>query len=166
MRYACTMKTKPGRHLVVVLLGLLLAPAAFADPRPAGAATLGWLAGEWRMDGDTRVEEHWTTPEGGKLIGMGRTVAGGKTVFFEYLRIEDRADGTYYVAQPLGRPPTDFKLVRATASEAVFENPAHDFPKRIHYRREADGTLVARVEGDPGDKEKAEEFRYRSVKPR
>ena len=44
--------------------------------------------------------------------------------------------------------------------EAVFENPNHDFPKRIIYRLETGGGLWARVEGDGSEKEKPLDFRY------
>ena len=98
------------------------------------------------------------------MIGMGRTVAKGKTVFFEYLRIEARPDGIYYVAHPKARPGTDFKLVRVEGQSAVFENLAHDFPKRLIYRKNADGSLTTRVEGDGTEKEKPEEFRLRPMK--
>jgi hypothetical protein len=87
-------------------------------------------------------------------------------VFFEFLRIEARADGVYYVAQPKGKPPTDFKLARKDGETFVFENLAHDFPKRILYTRAGDDALVARVEGDAASKEKAEEFRYRRAASR
>jgi len=93
---------------------------------------------------------------------MSRTVAGEKTVEFEYLRIEQRADGIYYVAHPKARcPGTDFKLTRASATEAVFENPEHDFPKRIIYRKTEDG-LTARIDGGEGTKSMS--FAYRRVK--
>jgi hypothetical protein len=45
-----------------------------------------------------------------------------------------------------------------SADTAVFENPQHDHPKVIRYRRE-DGTLTAEVEGDEG----TQEFRYRKA---
>lgn len=52
-------------------------------------------------------------PAGGSMIGMGRTVSGGHTIEFEYLRIEERGGQIYYVASPKGRcPGTDFKLTR------------------------------------------------------
>jgi hypothetical protein len=96
------------------------------------------------------------------MIGMARAVVGGKTAAFEFLRIETREDGIYYVAQPQGRcPATPFKLVSLDAGEAVFANPEHDFPKRIRYRRGPDGTLIARVEGDPGDAEQALDYHFR-----
>src|SRR5260221_8026027 len=98
------------------------------------------------------------------MFATGRTLAHGKTVFFEFLRIEERPDGVFYVAQPRGKPPTDFRLVRFEKGTAVFENPEHDFPKRIIYTRTGEDTLLASVEGDASSKEKAEEFRYRRAK--
>ena len=126
---------------------------------------LSWMTGDWELtSGSTRIEEHWTGVAGGTLIGMGRTVAGNRPAFFEYLRIEARPDGIYYVAHPRAQSPgTDFKLVRLQAREAVFENLAHDFPKRIIYRLNSDGSLTARTEGDGSEKEKPQEFHYRAM---
>jgi len=116
---------------------------------------LSWIAGDWQnaLGGRAQIEEHWTQPAGGSMLGMSRTVAGGKTAEFEFLRIEQREDGIFYIAQPKGRcPATDFKLTRASAQEAVFENPAHDFPKRIIYRKTADDALTASIDGGEGTK--------------
>jgi hypothetical protein len=32
-------------------------------------------------------------------------------------------------------------------AEIVFEDPAHDFPQRVIYRKNADGSVTARTEG-------------------
>ena len=114
---------------------------------------LAWMAGDWQTPSSNgrQVDEHWTAPLGGTMLGTSRTVAGGKTVEFEYLRIEERADGIYYVAHPNARVPgTDFKLTKRAADQAVFENPQHDFPKRIIYRKNADGSMTASVDGGEG----------------
>jgi len=142
---------------------LLLCLAATAQP-PNDISQLQWLAGDWQTSGRTVSEEHWTRPAGGTMIGMARTLSGDKTVFFEFLRIETRADGIYYVAQPKGRPGTDFKAIELDADHVVFSNPQHDFPKRITYRRHADGSLTARVEGDGSEPEKAQEFHFQPMK--
>jgi uncharacterized protein DUF6265 len=116
---------------------------------------ISWISGDWQTEpgGRRQIEEHWTKVAGESMLGMSRTVAGDKTVEFEYLRIEQRADGIYYVAHPKARcPGTDFKLTRATATEAVFENPQHDFPKRIIYRKTADDALTASIDGGEGTK--------------
>ncbi len=117
-------------------------------------ADLSWMSGDWQTapGGRRQIEEHWTAAAGGSMMGVSRTVAGDKTLEFEYLRIEQREDGIYYVAHPKARcPGTDFKLTRASATEVVFENPQHDFPKRIIYRKTDDG-LTASIDAGEGSK--------------
>ena len=78
------------------------------------------------------------------------------------MRIEARADGVFYVAQPGGKPPVDFKLASDTASELVFVNPGHaDHLKRVVYKRRERGRLPARVEGEDGGKAFAVDYPYR-----
>src|SRR6185369_9539400 len=147
----------------LVLLTILLLTINASTQGPA-LADLSWMTGTWQTEGGKRrIEEHWTQAAGATMLGMGRTVAGEKTVEFEYLRIEQRADGIYYVAHPNAQcPGTDFKLTRATANEVVFENPQHDFPKRIIYRKGADDTLTASVDGGEGTKSIT--YAYRRMK--
>lgn len=126
---------------------------------PADLNSLSWLAGSWQMKrGETVIEEHWTTPAAGTMIGMGRTIAKDRSVAFEYLRIIDRDGTLVYIAQPNGKAATEFKAINVAPNEIVFANPAHDFPKRITYTRLPDGNVRARVEGD--DPQQAEEFLY------
>jgi len=151
--------------MVCVAISTILLPGSVAMNENWKIEDLAWISGDWETtSGPLQIEEHWTRVAGGSMIGMGRTVAKGRTVFFEYLRIESRADGIYYVAHPKARPGTDFKLVRVEGQSATFENLAHDFPKRLIYRKNADGSLTTRVEGDGTEKEKPEEFRLRPMK--
>lgn len=167
--------TKLLRILFAIALTSILMPAGLTNISgqtsrvPVAAAhtihDLIWMAGDWQTSpgGRAQIEEHWTQPAGGSMLGMGRTVAGGRTVEFEYLRLEQRNDGIFYVAHPKARcPGTDFKLTRLTTTEAVFENPQHDFPKRIIYRKTAGGSLVASVDGGEGTK--ARTFTYVRMK--
>jgi len=117
------------------------------------------------MESDGRViEEHWMEPYGGTLIGMGRTVKGGETLFFEYLRIERRPDWVYFVAQPRGNPPVSFRLVEGANNSVLFENLKHDFPQRIRYTCVSENELVAEVSGPQGGKTVSEKFDYRRMK--
>jgi hypothetical protein len=104
-------------------------------------------------------------PAGQSMIGMSRTVAGGKTVFTEQLQIRE-ANGqiAYIVALGMGTKPITFKLIKSSDSEAVFENPEHDFPQRIIYRRESANALFARIEGQEKGVNKAMDFPYRRTK--
>jgi hypothetical protein len=40
-----------------------------------------------------------------------------------------------------------FKLISDENKKAVFENPEHDFPQRVIYVLNADGSMTALVEG-------------------
>jgi hypothetical protein len=142
---------------------VLSAPAAPDLSAAPDLKAVAWMAGSWRIEGlNLTIQEQWMEPAGKLMLGMSRTTSK-RGSFFEFLRVEARADGVYYVAQPKGQAATDFKLVRHSASEAVFENPEHDFPKRIIYRLDSPTDLTARVEGDASSKEQPEEFRYKRV---
>jgi hypothetical protein len=137
-----------------------------AAPPALDAAGLAFMSGHWETaPGGQQTDENWTDVAGGTLFGTSRTVAGGKTVFFEFLRVETRKDGVFYVAQPKGGKGTDFQLVKLEGEKATFENLAHDFPKRILYWKDGKD-LVARIEGDGSEPEKAQEFRFAPRKGR
>lgn len=110
-------------------------------------AKLVWLSGSWSSIEDNKLsEKHWTTPSSNLMLGMNRTVVSGVTKHHEQLRIEATSDGIFYVANPARQATTSFKLVDIGESFAVFENPQHDYPKRITYRR-TNLTLTVRIEG-------------------
>jgi hypothetical protein len=152
---------------VCALAGQLCAGNTVAQQKEQARSVLAfaWMSGSWEMDdGKQRVEEHWTEAADNAIIGMARTVAGGRVVAFEYLRVEGREDGIYYVAMPNGKTATSFKLVKQEGESATFQNLQHDFPKRILYRKNADGSLTARIEGHGSEKEKPQEFHYARMK--
>ena len=141
---------------------MLASCSAFAQTRNIEA--MGWLAGSWVLEeSGVRIEEHWIPESGGTMLGVSRTVKGGKTVAFEFLRLEARGDGVVYVAHPNARPGTDFTLTKLEVHSAVFENPAHDFPKIIRYRLNPDGTLLAQIEGDEEGRHVTQDFLYHSM---
>src|SRR5688572_10211435 len=135
--------------VAVPLLSAAQGEAPRKEPAPAlDVAGLAWMSGHWETTpGAQQTDENWTDIAGGTLFGTSRTVARGKTVFFEFLRVETRNDGVFYVAQPKGGKGTDFQLVKLEGEKATFENLAHDFPKRILYWKDGKD-LVARIEGD------------------
>ncbi|MBL4686009.1 MAG: hypothetical protein JKY37_15550 [Nannocystaceae bacterium] len=123
---------------------------ATALPETGALASLSWLPGTYRAThGNSVVEEVWTQPAAGTMFGVGRTFQGDKLVAFEFLRIEVRDSGLVYIAHPSGRTPGTVFTVSESASSAnvvVFENPEHDFPTRITYRRVDDRHIEACAE--------------------
>ena len=128
-------------------------------------AGLDWMLGSWTGEQNGVLkQEHWITSGGDAMFGVAPDVNDRKTTFFEYLRIEGRPEGIFYLASPKGRyPPTEFKMIEAPTPDrphAVFENPDHDFPQRITYWRDGQ-TLHARIEGNHGGERAQQEFAWR-----
>jgi len=92
------------------------------------------------------MEEIWTVPKSGLMLGLHRDVTPGKPAFFEFLRIEERNGRVIYIASPMGSGATEFTLAEIDVNVVVFENLEHDYPQRVVYRRDGD-RLTARIEG-------------------
>ena len=137
------------------------------------------MAGHWVGTSTSGTyEETWLPPEGGMMVGVHRDVKKDGSVFYEFLRIEERDAGIYYVAKPSNQPEGEFRLktVRADAdgvspgspqasarivvAVAIFENPAHDFPQRIIYEQMADGALRASIHGSVDGKDRWGTWEY------
>ena len=100
-------------------------------------------------------------PRGGAMLGMSRTTRRDTVIEFEQLRIFDRAGRTVYAAAPSGQAPAEFETAVTSDSLVTFENPAHDFPQRIIYRRRGADSLIARIEGVRGGRTAGVDFPYR-----
>ncbi len=141
----------------------IAAPLLLAAASPAvSVADLGWLAGDWVSEADGRwTEESWASPRGGMMIGYSRSGRGESLREFEFLRIAAGEGGTLaYLAQPQGRAPVAFPLVKHDATSVTFENAAHDYPQRIAYARSGD-SLTATISKIDGSKARSWTYRRR-----
>jgi hypothetical protein len=136
--------------LLAALVSLAIAAPLAAQTAPAAEAAapaamplnleaLDWVAGCWQGDVNEReFREQWLPLRGGMLVGVSQTVMQGRTQDFEYLRLEARPDGVYYVAVPSGRTETAFKLTSIVPEAAdtvfTFSNTLDQFPQRIVYQ--------------------------------
>ena len=142
------------------------APTPATEPKAADAASeasplssFAWLSGCWRGTANEReFREHWLPLRGHLLVGVGHTVNAGRTQDFEYLRVEPRADGVYYVTAPSGQKEAAFKLgtPQTDGPDTIytFTNPAQSFPQSIIYRRATGGWLYVHVEGKVGGEDR------------
>lgn len=153
------------QRCLTLALSLLATTTCFAPDAPVAKArvdSLGWLAGTWETQSSSRnVTEHWMPPAGGTMLGLSRTVAGGRTVEYEFLLLREDADGGLsYIAKPSRQAEAAFKLIKVTGTELVFENPTHDFPRRILYTLKSATNLVAAIEGTKNGQSRRIEFNY------
>ena len=62
-------------------------PEGATRPR-ASVTDLAWLAGTWSGEGlGGRIEEVWSTPDGGSMVGYFRLVKDNKPVFYEIMTL-------------------------------------------------------------------------------
>jgi hypothetical protein len=136
-----------------------LGAARATDAPPA------WLAGCWQGEAGTAAAnafEAWSAPRADRMLGISQTLRGTGSMF-EFMRIDRGERGLRFVAQPGGRPPTEFAAQRVEAQRILFANPQNDFPKYIDYRRDGD-RLEARLSAAAPDQEGARAlYAYRRV---
>jgi hypothetical protein len=140
---------------------ILLMMAGSARPSPDTSVTaFAWLAGCWAsVAGEFGTGEVWTSPAGGTMLGLSRTVRDGKTIEYEFMQIREIAPGQLaFVAHPSGQPQAAFPLVRSAPGELVFELPTHDFPQRVIYRLVEPDRLHARIEGTVKGEDRGVDF--------
>lgn len=126
----------------------------------SGIQRAAWLQGCWEMTAPGRsVEESWTAAKGGSMIGVSRTIRDGKTTAYEMIVMREEGDRLAYEAYPSNQEPATFLSTRVSESELVFENPDHDFPQEVGYRRSGD-SLLAWIRGMQDGKDRRIEFPY------
>jgi len=134
-------------------------PGGAASDKPADKPTgplapLAWMRGCWEGKVNQRdFREEWLPPAGDMMVGVSQTTLRDKTIDFEYLRLESRPEGVFYVAAPSGKNEAAFRLAGQTTSggDEVFTfvnaTPGAEYPQRIIYRHATEGWLYATVEG-------------------
>ncbi len=122
---------------------------------------LTWLLGSWRAEAGTRViSEHWAAVSTETWEGFGETraaapggEAAGAVVESESLRLVEMAGEVFYIAKVAHNLlPAAFRLGECGEGYAVFENPDHDFPRRIAYRLDGGRLIVEVSDGEVGGK--------------
>ena len=138
-------------------------------PIDAAAGEVSWMAGRWvgEHDGD-RIEEWWSEPHAGMMLGMFRWHRDGEPRFYELMSIEpDDARIVFRIKHfapgLVGWEEKDaavtFDLVQLTDAEAVFLKRGEE--RWMVYQRQADaGELLAWFETVAEPRTPGDEFRY------
>ena len=133
---------------------------------------LSWLSGAWYGQvGDDLIEEHWSGPAVGTLMGMFRWIHEGQVRFYELLTIEPDGDQLLMRIKHFGPgligweekdQAVTLALVGLQTGEAIFYRLGSDEPLWLFYRLEDENTLVAFFEHDETGHKAEDEFRYQN----
>ncbi len=109
------------------------------------------LEGTWKMvtkRGNIICEE-WKKVDNNYLQNRGYMVKGSDTIVTERVALTNTKEGILYtstVEDQNNKQPIAFKMTKNEENMFVFENPQHDFPKRIVYRFIATDSLHAFID--------------------
>lgn len=120
---------------------LLLANQAFAQ-----SGFPHFLQGTWKME-NKEIYEHWDSVNDQHLKGLSYEIKNGQMTVSEYLDIARKNSEVTYTATVLNQnkgKEVQFKLSK-TDSTFTFENPAHDFPKKVFYKKISATEVFVRV---------------------
>jgi hypothetical protein len=146
---------------VLLLFFLGASPPVPSLAAPPTLADLAFMAGCWRGpsgDGAT-IEEYYTAPSDNLILGVSRYTKGARVTSYEFSTIAREGSEIVLTPRPSGQEPAPFRLTRLDSTGAVWENPSHDFPTLIAYRRGPRDSLVARIEGPGRDGKRSTEWR-------
>src|SRR4051812_27475713 len=114
---------------------IIAAALAVQEGPPRARPDLNWLAGYWlSCENGREVSETWSGRRGDVVLGTAITTTADGAAW-EQLRVAPSTNGMLdsisLYAQPSGQGAAEFPLLRSSANEVVFENPANDFPQRV-----------------------------------
>lgn len=120
------------------------------------AEQMKWMIGIWKMNaGSGVIAEQWQIANDSTLTGKSFFIKDGKdTIPQETIELAYRNGNWYYipvVKNQNNAQPVSFKIIFLKGSEFISENPKHDFPQRIAYRR-IKNQLFASIEGKKNGK--------------
>jgi hypothetical protein len=126
---------------------------------------LDWIIGEWiSTSGDESMTEHWQKESDTLIVGHGWFISSSDTILTEQLKIAARNNDIIYFASPSGQTTTEFKLTQLNDNEATFENPDHDFPQKIYYKKISEDSLYAKIEGTINRNKKVMDFYWKRIR--
>ena len=133
------------------LIGLIVIITSLSATAQSSLSKLEWLLGNWvrtnAKPGRSGVEI-WKKSSDQEFVGRGINLRGADTTFVEKLKIISKENKIFYVADvPENKEPILFEATSIAPNAVTFENPKHDFPKKIVYELTG-STLKATISGD------------------
>lgn len=138
--------------LIIAALSILCAGCPGERPQDERAEDFfARLHGTWKLE-DRQGFEKWSF-NGVNWTALSFSVNGEDTVYTESVNVVVQDDVIIYrvlVYDQNDGLPVDFALTGISGSDAVFENPRHDFPRKIRYRLIDEHNMVVEISG-PGE---------------
>jgi hypothetical protein len=109
--------------------------------------------------------ESWTNTNDTLMQSNSYKLKEKDTVLLEQVSLQHTKDGIFYipVVKENNMKPASFKLTSNNNNLFVFENPLHDFPKRIVYEIVSADSLHAYIDGGPANASKRSDYFFKRI---
>ena len=170
-------KTRNGIFLILLTITLwafhfsVLCADEKADPATAPLSALRFISGVWQGElAGGQIEEIWSTPNGDNMMGMFRLLNAEKSVFYEFMVIEQSSTGPvlrikHFHPGLRGWEEKDevhnFPLGELWPHKAVFENKTLD--KKLIYERSQTDSLFVTLDEPADGQRKTTTFRFKKI---
>lgn len=136
---------------ITILTSISLLVIACNQKPTVTIADLDWIIGTRSSQQDQMlIYESWSKTSDELLTGKSYYTENGDTMLLETIGIK-QIDGELFYCPAVSNQnegkAIEFKLTSKNPNELVFENPEHDFPKKIVYIQEGNN-INAWIEGD------------------
>jgi uncharacterized membrane protein len=138
---------------IILPLLILVSFASCAHAHPCDSIqSINWVLGQWIADDGKNITlETWieVSPETYEGLGETHSKESKQLKSSESLRLVEMANEVFYIAKVAhNEHPIGFKLTQCSSQLAVFENPAHDFPKKLEYQLDENQLTVIASDGN------------------
>lgn len=127
-----------------------------------------WLLGNWEnKTADGNLTETWKKVNDSTFEAQSYFIKEKDTLHFESITLQQKGEELTYNATVKGQnndKPITFKLTNSTEKQLVFENPKHDYPKKIIYTQINEDNLIAEISGTLEGKSSSEKFSMKKSK--
>jgi hypothetical protein len=149
--------------LIIAISLLLISCQNKAEREFEKLEKMNWIIGQWEnKTPEGYLTETWTKDNDSTFSGKSYFIVKEKdTVHFESIVLMQVNDDLIY--QPIVKgqnedQPVDFKLTSETENSFSFENPKHDYPQKITYKKNNDKSLTATISGVQQGKQSSESY--------
>jgi hypothetical protein len=125
-----------------------------------------WIIGSWEQKlPDGVITETWKKENDSTYSGESFFIVKEKdTTHLESIMLTQKGDDLLYIPTVSGQnnnEPVMFTLTSDAGNTFSFENPSHDYPQKITYKKISDTNLLATISGKQQGKDSTESYPMR-----
>jgi hypothetical protein len=156
------MKTIKLSLLVAVAIACLTSCQNKSEHKFEKLKKMDWLVGNWEQKlPDGIISETWKKENDSTFSGQSFFIKEKDTIHLESIVLTQKQDDLLYIPTVSGQnnnEPVTFTMMSDAENAFTFENPAHDYPQKITYKKINDTNLLASISGKQQGKESKESY--------